>query len=127
MINQDKWINSLPGANKKNSNETARVDHDRWINTISKKKTYNTVKKNTVMFTLFVCGLLFISAIKNESRNLEKEINNLKASNKAIQFDLDQAILDHEVIISPGNISQLAQEYLNINFLSYKNIICKFS
>ena len=119
MINQDKWINSLPNISKKHNIENAQVDHDRWVNTISKQKTYNVVKKYSVMLTVFVCSLLFVSAIKNETRNLEKDINNLKASNNAVQFNLDQAILDHEVITSPENISLLAKEYLNINFSSY--------
>ena len=120
MINQDKWINSLPNISKKNNIENALVDHDRWVSTISKQKTYNVVTKYSVMLTLFVCGLLFVSAIKNETRNLEKDINNLKASNNAVQFNLDQAILDHEVITSPENISLLAKEHLSINFSSYK-------
>jgi len=69
---------------------------------------------------LFVCGLLFVSAVKNKTRNLEKEINSLRASNNVIKFNLDQAILDNEVITSPENISRLAKEYLNIDFISYK-------
>ena len=72
------------------------------------------------MTILFVCGLLFVSAVKNETRNLEREINNLTASVNVIKFNLDQAILDNEVITSPENISRLAKEYLNSNFISYK-------
>ena len=37
MINQDKWINSLPNIIKKNNEEIEQVDHYRWISTISKK------------------------------------------------------------------------------------------
>ena len=120
MINQDRWINSLPEIKKKNNKETVQVDHYRWISTISKKNTYNTIKKYSMMVVLFVCGLLFVSTVKNETRNLEKKINNLRATNNVIQFNLDQAILDHEVITSPGNISRLAKEYLNNNLLFYK-------
>ena len=72
------------------------------------------------MSIAFVCGLLFVSAIKNETRNLQKEINNLETSINLIKFNLDQAFLDNEVITSPENISRLAKEYLNINFVSYK-------
>ena len=72
------------------------------------------------MTILFVCGLLFVSAVKNETRNLEKEINNLRVSNNVIKFNLDQAILDNEVITSPENIARLAEEYLNTDFISYK-------
>ena len=120
MINQDKWIDSLHKTNIKFNEETNQIDHHRWINTISKKKTYNTVRKYTLMTVLFVCGLLFVSVLKNGTRNLEKEINNLTASVKAIKFNLDQAILDNEVITSPENISQLAKEYLDTDLISYK-------
>ena len=124
MINQDKWIDSLHKTNIKFNEETNQIDHYRWINTISKKRTYNAVrkysavKKYTLMTVLFVCGLLFVSVIKNETRNLEKEIANLRASNNVVKFDLDQAMLDNEVITSPENISRLAKEYLSTNFIS---------
>ena len=128
MINRDKWIGSLPNVNTEFNKITNQLDHDRWINTIPKKNTYSSVKKNTyssvkkysIIVTLFVCGLLFVSAIKNETRNLQKEINNLEASINVIKFNLDQAILDNEVITSPDNISLLAKEYLNIDLVSYK-------
>ena len=72
------------------------------------------------MVILFVCGLLFVSAVKNETRNLQKEINNLETFINEIKFNLDQAILDSEVITSPENISLLAKEYLNIDLVSYE-------
>ena len=129
MINQDKWINSLSRKNIRFSNTTNQLDHDRWINTIPKKNTHNSVQKyslNSVqkyslMTILFIFGLLFVSVVKNETRNLQKEINNLEASLNVIKFNLDQSILDNEVITSPGNISLLAKEYLNINLVSYKS------
>ena len=126
MINQDKWIDSLLKTNIKFNEETNQIDHYRWINTISKKRTYNAVRKYsavrkyTLMTVLFVCGLLFVSALKNGTRNLEKEINNLAATVNVIKFNLDQAILDNEVITSPENISLLAKEYLDTDFISYK-------
>ena len=126
MINQDKWISSIPTRNTKYSKTTNQLDHDIWINTIPqkdthpKKNTYSSVKKYSLIATLFVCGLLFVSAIKNETRNLQKEINNLEASVNVIKFDLDQAILDNEVITAPENISLLAKEYLNMDLISYK-------
>ena len=128
MINRDKWIGSLPNVNTEFNKKTNQLDHDRWINTIPKKNTYSSVKKNTyssvkkysIIVTLFVCGLLFVSAIKNETRNLQKIINNLEASINVIKFNLDQAILDNEIITSPENISLLAKEYLSIDLVSYK-------
>ena len=120
MINKDKWIGSLPGQNTRFSNTINQLDHDKWIKTISKKKSHNSVRKYSLMSIVFVCGLLFVSTIKNETRNLQKEINNLETSINLIKFNLDQAFLDNEVITSPENISRLAKEYLNINFVSYK-------
>ena len=120
MINQDKWISSLPGKNTRLSNTTNQLDHDKWINTIPKKNTHNSFQKYSLMTILFVCGLLFVSLVKNETRNLQKKINNLETSVNVIKFNLDQAILDHEVITSPENISLLAKEYLNIHLVSYK-------
>jgi len=87
---------------------------------MTKKNTYNSVKKYSLMAILFVCGLLFVSVVKNETRGLQKIINNLEASVNVIKFNLDQAILDNEVITSPDNISLLAKEYLNIDLVSYK-------
>ena len=99
-----------------------QVDCYRWVNTIPKKDTFNNVAtynnpawKYSLVVVLFVCGLLFVSAVKNKTRNLEKEINSLRASNNVTKFNLDQAILDNEVITSPENISLLAKEYLNID------------
>ena len=63
--------------------------------------------------------------LKNETRNLQKEINKLEAAINVIKFNLQQAILDNEVITSPENISRLAKEYLNINLTSYKRFQIK--
>ena len=125
MINQDKWISSLPKTNTGFVTTTNQLDHDRWINSIPKKNVHISVKKYSLkkyslMAILFVCGLLFVSVVKNETRSLQKVINNLEASINVIKFNLDQAILDNEVITSPDNISLLAEEYLNIDLVSYK-------
>ena len=120
MINHDRWINSLPKGNLKIEEKTNELDRYRWVNTVPKKKNYNYVKKYSLMTILFVGGLLFVSALKNETRNLQKEINNLEASINVTKFNLEQAILDNEVITSPENISKLAREYLSINLTSYK-------
>ena len=127
MINQDKWINSIPKTIIKFNEEENQVDHYRWVNTIPQKNTHNNVAtynnvawRYSLVVILFVCGLLFVSAVKNKTRNLEKEINSLRASNNVIKFNLNQAILDNEVITSPENISRLAKEYLNTDFISYK-------
>ena len=120
MINEDKWVNSLNRKSSKFIENANNLDHDKWINTIPKKKSEHSVKKYSLMTILFISGLLFVSAVKNETRNIEKEISNLEASIGAIKFNLDQAILDNEVITSPENIFKLAKEHLNIDLGSYK-------
>ena len=121
MINQAKWIKSLPKINIKFNEEKNQVDHYRWVNTIPQKNTHNNVAwRYPLVVILFVCGLLFVAVVKNKTRNLEKEIYSLRASNNVIKYNLNQAILDNEVITSPENISRLAKEYLNTDFISYK-------
>jgi len=120
MINQNKWINSLPKTSARANETSIQLDHDKWINTIPKKKTFNSVKKYSLMAVLFVVGFLSVSAVKNETRNLQQEINKLKASINVIKFNLNQAVLDNEVITSPENISLLAKEYLDVDLISYK-------
>ena len=120
MINKDKWINSLPNANPKQNEELLQIDHNKWVDTIPKKSNYSSVKKYSFMLVVFVCGLFFVSVIKNQTRILEKEINYLKASISITEFNLKQATLDHEVITSPENISKLAKEYLNGDLAYYK-------
>ena len=105
MINKNKWISSLPNINQKLNGEKNQTDHYRWINTIPQKNAYGAVKKYSTLTILFVCGLLFVSVLKNETRNLQKEINKLEAAINVIKFNLKQAILDNEVITSPENIS----------------------
>ena len=120
MINNDKWINSLPNGNGKHNSELLQIDHNKWVDTIPKKNTFNSVKKYSFMTIIFVFGLFFVSVIKNQTRNLEKEISYLKASISSIEFNLSQAILDNEVITSPENISKLAKEHLNNDLIYYK-------
>ena len=120
MINKEKWVRSLPAINNFSEGDLNQLDHNKWINTISKKNVHNSFKKYTFCAILFVCGLLLVSALKNETRNLQKEINNLEASINHINFNLSQAILDHEVITSPENISNLATQHLDINLITYK-------
>ena len=120
MINEEKWTNSLPKPNIKTEEKKDHTDDYRWISTIPKKKTFSVLGKYSLMTGLFICGLLFVSVIKNETRNLEKEINSLTAFNKEVKYSLEQATLDNEVITSPENISILAKEYLNSEFVYYK-------
>ena len=98
----------------------SQIDNNKWVNTIPKKNTFNSVTKYSLMTTIFVFGLFIVSVVKNQTRNLEKEISYLKTSISSIEFNLNQAILDNEVITSPENISKLAKEYLSDDLVYYK-------
>ena len=118
MINCDKWINSLPQQNIKIEKQISQIDPKRWENTIPKKNAFGSVIKYLLTTTLFVMGLFVVSAVKNETRSLQKEINNLQTAIDSIQLDLHQSMLDYEVLTSPENISRLAAKNLDMNLVS---------
>tara|TARA_X000001036_G_scaffold403542_1_gene410198 strand:- start:148 stop:852 length:705 start_codon:yes stop_codon:yes gene_type:complete len=115
-INPDKWIETIP--NTKSEENNIELDHDKWISTLPKKN--NSVTKYSITAFVFIIGLVFVSTIKNETRNLQKEISNLKASIKSLELNLGKASLDHEVITTPANISLLAKQYLEFELVPYK-------
>ena len=119
-LNPKKWLNTLPNANIKTNQEEYKLDNQRWLDTLHKRKKDNSIQKYSLVTILFVVGLIFVSVIKNETRNLQKEIDKLEATINIIKFDLHQTTLDHEVITSPENISRLAKEYLESNLVFYK-------
>jgi len=96
------------------------VNAEKFIDTIPEKQKYNSVKKYSFMIAFFICGFLLVSIVKNETRILQKEINNLRTSINLINFNLNEAILDNEVIKSPENISYLANKYLNEDLTFYE-------
>jgi len=133
-MDPNRWVNTIPFIGAKSNQENYKLDSNKWINTLPGKDNNTLILSNVVTsnpksgsgkkyfltIIVFVMGLILVSAIKNGTRNLQKEINNLEASVNVIKFNLDQAILDNEVITSPDNISLLAKEYLNIDLVSYK-------
>ena len=123
MIDHEKWIGTLPlTKNKDSDHNTFSTNPDKWTDTIPKKKTKNKngIKKFSLTLVLFVIGLILVSTIKNKTRNLQKEINDLQASISDLETDLHKASLDYEVITSPGNISHLASKYLETELVYYK-------
>ena len=120
MINEEKWLRSLaivkPDLKEAGSGEL----YSDTIEAIPKKNTYSSIKKYSLVAILFVGGLLFVSAIKNETRSLQREINILHASISEIKFNLNQALLDNEVMTSPENVSRLAKEYLEDDLKTYQ-------
>ena len=116
-----RWTGTLPRTNNIEMNqEKYNLDPNRWVGTLPKTSTNNSIKKYSFTIMLFVIGLIFVSIIKNETRNLQREIRDLQSSINSLKFDLHQSTLDYEVITSPENISRLAKEYLEQDFNSYK-------
>ena len=119
-LNPEKWLNTLPNTNIEINQEEYKLDTKKWVDTLHKRKKDNSIQKYSLVTILFAVGLIFVSVIKNETRNLQKEIDKLEATINIIKFDLYQTTLDHEVITSPENISRLAKEYLESNLVFYK-------
>ena len=97
-INSNRWINALPNAKSKLIEENHNLNSDIWIKTLSgpKQKNNNTIKKYSAVSVFFIIGLILVSVIKNEARNLQKEINNLRTSISEIKLkDYDFKIIRH--------------------------------
>ena len=131
MINSEKWIKTINNQKEfeqtKNSIDSQiwiktipKNDKQIWINTIPKKNSHSIFSKYFFITSFFVIGLILVTIVKNQTRNLEKELNNLKTSVDKLQLEIHYAVLDHEVITSPENIYNLKNKYLDINLLSYK-------
>ena len=80
MINQDRWINSLPIKKTAFNEKINQVDSYRWVNTISKKRTYNAVKKYSVMLIMNAVKIMIVLTnlvIQNQyvlEKNVSKNI-----------------------------------------------------
>ena len=119
-INSRQWLRTLPDGSRADAQDNSALDSNRWTDTLPKKSRSDSAKKYLFISVLFFLGLIFVPVIKNEARNLQKEINDLQTSINLIKFDLHQANLDHAVITAPENISQLAKKYLTYDYVSYK-------
>ena len=74
MINQHKWIDSLPTAKKEIIETINQLEYENPLNEIPKKDSYSSVKKYSLLTAVFICGLIFVSIVKNETRKLQKEM-----------------------------------------------------
>ena len=141
-MDPNKWLNTIPFINTKSNREKYKLDPKKWVDTLPSKDNNtlilkddnalilsnainsnpksSSVKKYSLTIIVFVVGLILISVIKNGTRNLQKEISNLQTSINALNLDLHQTILEHEVITSPENIARLAKDHLESNFVYYK-------
>tara|TARA_Y100000590_G_scaffold146784_1_gene168621 strand:- start:28560 stop:29270 length:711 start_codon:yes stop_codon:yes gene_type:complete len=118
-IDPDKWIKTLPNNNLNDKSNENNADYEKWISTIPKKNNIK-FKKYYLSLTIIIIGLVSVSAIKNKTRNLQKEISNLHASIDILKKDLHKSTLEHEFITSPENIMLLAKEYLELELTTYK-------
>ena len=133
-MDPNRWVKTVPFIGTKSNQAEYKLDSSRWVNTLPRKDDNTLIlsdeinsnpksssgKKYSLIIIVFVVGLILVSVIKNGTRNLQKDISNLKASVNELKFDLHQTILEHEVITSPENISRLANEYLEPDFVFYK-------
>jgi len=102
----------------KNDDNKSFLNPNVWVNTLPNRN--NSTKKYSTTIVLFIIGLIVVSAIKNETKKLQKEIYALQSSINKLKVTLHQATLEHEVLTSPENISKLAKENLDNNFKPYK-------
>ena len=112
----DKYTANVEDKYTENNDKEKNVTYH-LPNNISKK---NIIPKYPILMVLFVAGIVSVSIIKNETRSLQKEINNLQASIKVLKSNLEEEKLEYEAITSPENISFLAKEYLDEDLKPYK-------
>ena len=77
-------------------------------------------KKYILSIFLFVCGLFLVSLVKNETREVQKDIDILKSAIETIRSELHQSTLDFNIITTPENLQKLVKNNLDTNFISYK-------
>ena len=106
MINNDKWLDSIPKTDLKNSNDIHQLDHSRWEQTIPKKNTFNSVKKYSLMSFMFVCGLLLVSAVKNETKRRK---NNYKKNPATKTFQAIRIFVNRELTELMSGLIQAAK------------------
>ena len=119
MINSNKWIQTLTKANT-TSKERYELDSQVWINTIPNPNPKKSIIKYSFISILFIASLTLVMLVKNETRILEKDLINLKASTDKLKFEIHYAVLDYNVLSSPENISILATQHLDLNLTNYK-------
>ena len=119
MMDPLRWVNTLPNSKIKVSDKKEELDPNVWLTTLPKKEKKYSFIKYSLFLSFFLVGLIFVSLIKNETRNVQKEIDLLRSSINNLQADLHKSILEYEVLSSPENLSKLAKEHLNVVLQSY--------
>ena len=83
--------------------------------------------RNILILITLISGLIFTSLIKNKTRLLEKELLYLDKEINILSSDLSEANLDFHYLTTPERISLLAKNFLNENFMHYKEFQIKKS
>ena len=130
MINSSRWVQTLKIKNDNTINDkkyeldpyiwTNTLPHINPVNTLPNIDSNRSIKKYFFTTIILIVGFALVAFVKNETRNLQKELNILATSIDELKFDLYQSTLDHNVITSPENISKLAREYLGLDLITYK-------
>ena len=76
--------------------------------------------RNILILITLISGLIFTSLIKNKTRLIEKELLYLDNEINILSSDLSEASLDFHYLTTPERISLLAKNFLNENFMYYK-------
>ena len=79
MINSEQWKNTVPGASIDKDNKNYDLDPKKWVNTLPKNNKKSFAKSFSITLVIFLIGLISVSLIKNKTRSLQKEINELQA------------------------------------------------
>ena len=78
------------------------------------------MKKYIFLIFFFIFGIFFISNIKNETRDIEKNIRNINAKIFTLNAELHEAELDYNYLSSAANLSILSEKIFKdgLNFYS---------
>ena len=80
------------------------------------------MKKYIFLIFFFIFGIFFISNIKNETRDIEKNIRNINAKTFTLNTELHEAGLDYNYLSSAANLSILSEKIFKdkLNFYGTK-------
>ena len=80
------------------------------------------MKKYIFLIFFFIFGIFFISNIKNETRDIEKNIRNINAKIFTLNAELHEAGLDYNYLSSAANLSILSEKIFKdkLNFYDTK-------
>ena len=117
-MDPNRWINTIPFIGTTSNQEKYKLDSNRWVNTLptynnptySKKNGDSSTKKYPLVITLFVVGLIVVSVIKNETRNM---IAFLKNKNKLI-LSKDYIWVSHNQLVELIKKNLLSIEARNL-------------